>query len=128
MTDRARRLRRNLTDVERTLWYKLRRDQINGLNFRRQHPMGPYLLDFYCLAIGLAVEVDGGQHNFEQQKDRDEQRTRWLEAKGVRVIRFWNNDVTGNLRGVPGEIARVASTMTPSPTLPLSGGGRRRDL
>ncbi|MGB9369532.1 MAG: endonuclease domain-containing protein [Xanthobacteraceae bacterium] len=123
MTKRARRLRHQPTGVEQKLWQRLRRDQLNGLNFRRQHPMGPYVLDFYCPAIGLAIELDGGQHNFDQQQQRDERRTRWLEARGVKLIRFWNNDVTGNLYGVLSEIARVASELTPSPTLPLSGGG-----
>ena len=125
MTERARRLRHNPTDVERKLWYRLRRDQLNGLNFRRQHPLGPYVLDFYCPAIGLAIELDGGQHTFDRQRHHDERRTRWLEANGIRLIRFWNNDVTGNLSGVLEEIARTASELTPSPTLPLSGGGRR---
>ena len=109
MTERARRLRRNLTDVERKLWQRLRRDQFNGLNFPRQHPVGPYVLDFYCPSIRLAVELDGGQHTFDRQQRHDERRTR--------------NDVTGNLSGVLEEIARVASELTPSPTLPLSGGG-----
>ena len=85
--------------------------------------MGPYVLDFYCPAHRLAVELDGGQHNFEAQQQRDERRTRWLDAKGMKLIRFWNNDVTGNFNGVLSEIARVASELTPSPTLPLSGGG-----
>jgi len=128
MTERARGLRRESTDVERKLWYRLRRRQLNGLSFRRQHPIGPYVLDFYCPSIGLAVELDGGQHNFENQAQKDEQRTRWLEANGVKLIRFWNNEVSGNLHGVLSEIARVASDMTPSPTLPLPGGGRRRSL
>ena len=128
MTERARRLRREPSDVERKLWHRLRRDQLSGLSFRRQHPVGSYVLDFYCPSIGLAIELDGGQHNFEGQRQKDERPTRWLEANGIRLIRFWNNDVTGNLYGVLGEIARVASEMTPSPTLPLSGGGRRRGL
>jgi very-short-patch-repair endonuclease len=109
--------------VERKLWHRLRRDQLNGLNFRRQHPVGPYVLDFYCPALRLAIELDGGQHNFEQQRRKDDRRTRWLEANGIRLVRFWNNDVTGNLYGVLEEVARVASELTPSPTLPLSGGG-----
>ena len=125
MTERARRLRYNPTDVERKLWQRLRRDQLNGLNFRRQHPVGPYVLDFYCPAIRLAIELDGGQHTFDRQRRHDERRTRWLEASGIRLIRFWNNDVTGNLSGVLESIALIASELTPSPTLPLSGGGRR---
>jgi very-short-patch-repair endonuclease len=123
MTDRARQLRHNLTDVERKLWYRLRRDQLNGLNFRRQHPVGPYVLDFYCPALRLAIELDGGQHNIDRQRRKDDRRTRWLGANGIKLVRFWNNDVTGNLQGVLEEIARVASELTPSPTLPLSGGG-----
>ena len=125
MTDRARRLRQNLTDVERKLWQRLRRDQLNGLNFRRQHPVGRYVLDFYCPKIRLAVELDGGQHTFDRQRSHDERRTRWLEANGIKLIRFWNNDVTGNLLGVLETIALIASELTPSPTLPLSGGGGR---
>jgi very-short-patch-repair endonuclease len=123
MTERARRLRKNLTDVERKLWYRLRRDQLNGLNFRRQHPVGPYVLDFYCPSLRIAIELDGGQHNFEPQQRRDDRRTHWLESNGIKILRFWNNDVTGNLPGVLEEIARIASELTPSPTLPLSGGG-----
>jgi len=59
MTNRARHLRREPTDVERKLWYRLRREQLSGLSFRRQHPIGPYVLDFYCPSIGLAIELDG---------------------------------------------------------------------
>jgi very-short-patch-repair endonuclease len=119
MTPKARRLRRNLTDVETKLWQRLRRDQLNGLNFRRQHPIGPYVLDFYCPAIRLGIELDGGQHNFDRQKRADDRRTRWLEANGVNLIRFWNNDVVSNFLGVLEEIARIASELTeltPSPT------------
>ncbi len=126
MIPKARRLRRSLTDVETKLWQRLRRDQLNGLNFRRQHPVGLYVLDFYCPAIRLAIELDGGQHNFHRQKQADERRTRWLEANGIKLIRFWNNDITSNFLGVLEEIARVTAELTPSPTLPLSGGERRR--
>jgi len=124
MTSRARRLRGNMTDAEYRLWHALRRDQI-GVSFRRQHPVGPYTLDFYCPTLRLAVEVDGGQHS-EQTKTADERRTHWLASKGIEVLRFWNNDVLGNLEGVLSELARVADArarLTPSPTLPLSGGG-----
>jgi very-short-patch-repair endonuclease len=110
-----------MTDVETKLWYALRRDQINGLSFRRQHPIGPYVLDFYCPALHLAIELDGGQHESGDTKVRDQQRTRWLATKGIKVLRFWNNDVTKNFSGVLDEIVRVA---TPSLTLPLSGGGK----
>ncbi len=127
-TARARRLRRDLTDAERKLWSGLRRSHINGLSFRRQHAVGPYVLDFYCPAIRLAIELDGGQHNEEAGQARDARRAEWLGSKGIRVVRFWNNDVLENLDGVLEEIARITEAQhsrraTPSLTLPLSGGG-----
>jgi very-short-patch-repair endonuclease len=77
----------------------------------------------------LAVEVDGGQHNFQRQQISDERRTRWLQAKGVTVLRFWNNEVIENIEGVWDEVARAVALLssrsaTPTPTLPLSGGGQ----
>jgi very-short-patch-repair endonuclease len=126
MTSRARHLRQKTTDAEAKFWHALRRQQLYGLSFRRQHPVGPYTLDFYCPRIRLAIEVDGGQHA-EQVKTADEARTRSLAEKGITVIRFWNNDVLTNLEGVLTELARVAKncaqSQTPSLTLPLSGGG-----
>ena len=128
MTQRARRLRTETTEVEKRLWWKLRREQIGGLNFRRQHPLGPYVLDFYCPSIQLAIEIDGGLHNEPAAQIKDERRTRWLNTKGVTVLRFWNNDVMGNMNGVLHEIMRISQSLvlrqqTPSLTLPLSGGG-----
>jgi very-short-patch-repair endonuclease len=128
MTLRARRLRGNMTDAEYKLWHALRRDQILGLNFRRQHPLGRYTIDFYCPSVRLAVEVDGGQHG-EQGKGPDERRTRWLMDKGIIVVRYWNNDILTNLEGVLADLVQRlehrAQTLTPSLTLPLSGGGNR---
>ncbi len=95
---RARRLRANLTEAERRLWSRLRRNQLDGQHFRRQEPVGPYTVDFLCDAAGLIVEVDGSQH--AAQRDRDAERTEYLEARGYRVIRFWNNEVLGNTEGV----------------------------
>ena len=97
-TKRARELRNNLTDAERCLWQKLKRRQIAGVKFRRQQPIGPFIVDFACFERRVIVEVDGGQH--AEQLHRDEQRTRWLEAQGYRVLRFWNNDVLGNNEAV----------------------------
>ena len=126
MTARAKNLRGTMTDAEARLWHALRRDQLNGLHFRRQHPIGPFTLDFYCPSLRFAIEVDGGQHA-EQRKKTDERRTRWLAEKNVKVLRYWNNDVLGNLQGVLADlVAKVEkrrSEVTPSPTLPLSGGG-----
>ena len=94
----ARRLRSNQTEAEKTLWSKLRRQQLDGYRFRRQHPIGPYIVDFVCLAEKLVVEVDGSQHADDQDPDAD--RTAWLESRGYRVVRFWNNDVSRNIDGV----------------------------
>ncbi|MDI4232480.1 endonuclease domain-containing protein [Bradyrhizobium sp. Arg237L] len=117
-----------MTDAELRLWRALRRDQLNGLSFRKQHPIGPYTVDFYCSRLRLAVEVDGGQHAEERKKAAD-RRTRWLAEKGVTVVRYWNNDVLSNLEGVLSDLLahteRLAQAeTTPTPTLPLSGGGR----
>ncbi|HEY7245855.1 MAG TPA: DUF559 domain-containing protein [Xanthobacteraceae bacterium] len=97
-TERARRLRRDGTDVERKLWYRLRNGQLCGAQFRRQHPAGTYVLDFYCPALCLAVELDGGQH--AQEGKRDRVRDEWLRQQGVEVLRFWNSDVIDNINGV----------------------------
>jgi very-short-patch-repair endonuclease len=99
-----------------------------GQSFRRQHPLGKYFVDFYCAPLRLAIEVDGGQHNRDGVRARDQHRTHWLKAKGVTVLRFWNNDVLENIEGVWEEIARTIAALserpaTPTLTLPLSGGG-----
>ncbi|WP_316976761.1 endonuclease domain-containing protein [Shumkonia mesophila] len=94
----ARRLRRNLTEAEARLWFHLRRKQLEGHRFRRQVPIGPYIIDFVCLAERLLIEVDGGQH--VEARKRDQRRTQWLESQGFRVLRFWNHDVLGNTDGV----------------------------
>ncbi len=95
---KARALRARSTDAERKLWAELGNRQLGGYKFRRQHPMGPYVVDFACLAQRLVVELDGGQH--AMAKDKDDQRTRWLESQGYRVVRFWNHDVLENMDGV----------------------------
>ena len=118
----ARRLRKQLTDAEAKLWYRLRRKQIDGLRFRRQSPVGPYIADFLCAEIRLIVEVDGGQHS--SQAANDARRTKWLEAQGYRVIRLWNNDVHDNIEGVLEEIIRAArKTPPPRPSPSKEGEG-----
>ena len=108
-TEKARRLRRDPTIVERRLWYRLRNGQIDGHRFRRQHPVGPYVLDFYCPRLRLAIELDGGQHDFAGKIERDQRRDLWLAARGVSVLRFWNSDVIENMAGVLERISIVAS-------------------
>ncbi|WP_136524215.1 endonuclease domain-containing protein [Geomonas ferrireducens] len=100
----ARTLRQHMTDAEQLLWFCLRRKQVDGFRFRRQHPFGKYVLDFYCPEARLAVELDGGQHNLTKNALRDQGRTDFLEAQGVFVLRVWNNEVFSNLEGVLEEI------------------------
>ena len=96
--ERARDLRKNPTEAERFLWRHLRRRQLGGFRFRRQHAIGPYILDFYCFEERVAIEVDGGQHT--SQGAYDSERTSFLESEGVRVLRFWNNQVLGEIEAV----------------------------
>jgi very-short-patch-repair endonuclease len=110
---RARELRRNPTDAERRLWRHLRQRQLDGHRFRRQVPIGPYVADFVCLERRLIVEVDGGQHAVEA--DRDEVRTAWLEGQRFSVLRFWNNDVLGETEGVLEAIKRELERAAPPP-------------
>jgi very-short-patch-repair endonuclease len=93
----AKELRKNLTPAEQKLWSALRNDQL-GVNFRRQHAVGPYIADFCCIQKKLIIELDGGQHLEQEQYDAE--RTQFLQSKGYRVMRFWNNDVMKNLNGV----------------------------
>jgi very-short-patch-repair endonuclease len=107
MTNRARRLRGTMTDAELKLWNALRRRQIDGLQFRRQHAVGSYVLDFHCPTLRLAIEIDGGQHNTASGQAADAARSRWLGTKGIAVQRYWNNDVLTNLSGVLEDLARL---------------------
>ena len=109
-TARARALRNNATDAERVLWQAISARKVSGIRFNRQVPVGPFICDFVARSIGLVIEVDGGQH----EDAVDAERTRYIEAQGFRVIRFWNNDVLGNLDGVIEDIMRVVADM-PSP-------------
>jgi len=123
-TGRARYLRRQGTDAEKALWYQLRNRRIEGTRFRRQQPIGPYIVDFVSFERRLVVEVDGGQRDEEVIAGRDEERTRWLNGKGYRVVRFWNSDILGNLEGVLESVAEAlrGDSGTPSPS-PVKGEG-----
>jgi very-short-patch-repair endonuclease len=96
----AQELRQRQTDAEKKLWMHLRSRQLSGVKFRRQHPIGRYIVDFACLEAHLLVEIDGGQHNNEPMIERDLQRQKWPESEGFRIIRFWNNDILENIEGV----------------------------
>ena len=97
--ERARQLRTRLTGAERVLWRRLRLRQIDGHKFRRQHAIGPFIVDFACLERKIIVEVDGGQHG-DAQVSYDRDRTEWLRARGFTVLRFWNNDVMRDVESV----------------------------
>ena len=95
---RARQLRSGATSAENILWQKLRRKQINGRRFRRQQPIGPFVVDFYCPELTIAIELDGDSHGGKESQDKSRQE--FLEAQGLAVLRFWNSDVWQNLDGV----------------------------
>ena len=94
---RAIELRKDLTPAERKLWSKIRNDQL-GVNFRRQHAIGNFIPDFVCIEKKLILELDGSQHL--EQEEYDEERTKYLNSLGCKVIRFWNYHVTNNIDGV----------------------------
>jgi len=110
-TTRARQLRNSPTDAESTLWQALSARKVAGVRFNRQVRIEPYFCDLVARTPKLIIELDGGQH---AESAQDVARTHYLEARGYRVIRFWNNEVLGNLDGVVAEIERVLATI-PSP-------------
>ena len=103
----ARELRQKYTDAEKALWMKLRNRQLEGVKFRRQQPIGSYIVDFASFERSLIIEIDGGQHNEDRTKGRDEERTIRLEERGYRIIRFWNNEVLTNPEGVLEKIRKT---------------------
>ncbi len=123
----ARKLRKNQTDAEQSLWQLLRGRRFLGLKFRRQHPVKPYVLDFYCHELKLAVEVDGGQHNEADQRRKDAQRTAYLEDQGITVVRCWADSVLRDTAAVLQDLYEKvkqlqAASTAPSPLPPLPEG------
>ncbi|WP_372528200.1 endonuclease domain-containing protein [Piscinibacter sp.] len=117
----AKGLRVGMTDSERRLWSRLRSEQL-GVKFRRQHPLGPYVLDFACLAPRLVIEVDGSQHL--GQASYDARRDAWLIGQGFQVLRFWANEVLSDTDAVVSRILDLlanADRLAPTPTLPQRG-------
>jgi very-short-patch-repair endonuclease len=120
---RARALRRDATEAEKKLWQHLRQPPFKQHHFRRQATIGPYFADFASHQFRIVSELDGGQHSGSAS---DEVRTRYLEASGYRVLRFWNNDVLGNMSGVLLAIDTAIDAErppTPDPSPPQAGGG-----
>jgi very-short-patch-repair endonuclease len=122
----ARRLRLNQTGAEARLWRRLRNWPMHGTHFRRQVPIGPYIVDFACMAAHLVIEMNGSQHGVSENVIRDEARTRWLEAAGYRVIRFWNNDLVNNMDGVLQSIYAAVHGATNAEPTPFKHKRRER--
>jgi very-short-patch-repair endonuclease len=108
---KARRLRRDMTQTEKRLWHLLRGNRFGHVKFKRQVPIGPYIVDFASVSRRLIIELDGGQH--DSRREHDERRTAWLNANGYRVIRFWNNEVFENLDFVLQTISGACGGATP---------------
>jgi len=98
--DNAKRLRENMTEAEEKLWSVIRMKQLNGLQFRRQHPLNIFIADFYCSKVKLVIEVDGDVHNLKKQEERDEGRDNYMKEKGITVLRFTNDDVIKDIKNV----------------------------
>ena len=112
LTPLAKSLRKRSTDAERKLWAYLKAKQLEGLKFRRQQPIGKYIVDFVCFEKKVVVELDGSQHMAQEEQDRE--RDAYLNKSGFIVLRFWNNDVLENIDGVY-EVIRERCFSRPSP-------------
>jgi len=123
LVNSARNLRKSSTDAERYLWKYLRRNWLEGFKFRRQQPIGRYIVDFVNFKRRIVIEVDGGQHAIESARDR--KRDKWLREKGFEVLRFWNNDVLKDIEGVL-EVIRSKLLLPPHPN-PLPQGEREQN-
>jgi very-short-patch-repair endonuclease len=124
MRSHARALRRDMTLAERIIWQALRAHRMHGAGFRRQTPIGRYIVDFVSHAAMLIIEIDGGQHFEDAHEQRDATRDAYLRAEGFRVLRFNNHDVRTNRDGVLTVIAAVlGEAVSPSLPSPASGGG-----
>lgn len=102
----ARQLRRQQTNAEQLIWQLIRNRNLSGYKFRRQHPICGYILDFYCYDVKLAIELDGGGHNHDEQRLYDDERSRRLGREGIRILRLWNHDVLNATEDVLEEIYR----------------------
>jgi very-short-patch-repair endonuclease len=114
-----------MTAVERRLWRRLQELKTRGHHFRKQASIGRFIADFCCHAAKLVIEIDGGQHNNDSDRVYDQRRTDWLNTQGYRVLRFWNNEVAGNIDGV---VATIAAEMNPHPNPSPQGGGAISNL
>ena len=125
--DLKRRLRSNMTCPETRLWLRLRARQLQGLKFRRQHGIGPYIVDFYCPEQSLVIEVDGDSHADADQILKDRQRAKYLQSLGLHVIRYVNDDILKNLDGVMEDLAKRLSSGSTSPRPSLRRRGKEAE-
>ncbi len=100
-----------MTEAEQKLWSALKQRQVHGFKFRRQHPVGRYIVDFVSLEAKVVIEVDGGQH--QKQEEYDAAREAWLNKQGYKVVRFWNNEVLEQFESVKGKVWEVLSKVAP---------------
>ena len=107
-----------MTDAEKALWQHLRFRQLDSYKFRRQCPIGSYIVDFVCFERKLIIELDGSQH--AEKISYDSKRTQWLESEGFQVLRFWNNQVLNEIESV---LSKILNQLTPTSILPHKGGG-----
>ena len=114
----AKRLRRRMNFPEKRLWTQLRANRLDGVHFRRQHPIGPYILDFFCARIRLAVEVDGEIHNDDDRKSRDAVREAWLARQGVVTLHLPASQVVEDIEAALSAIRRAMRTIRPALALP----------
>lgn len=121
-----RRLRSDMTAAEQRLWARLRLRQFYGLKFRRQHGIGPYIVDFYCPERAVVIEVDGETHAGGDQPGRDQERDAYLQSLGLTVLRYWNDEVVQNLDGVLEDVSRRVVTDSTSPSPHYEGGDMRK--
>jgi len=134
LKQRRRELRRNQTEAEKIFWTHVRNRQFCEMRFYRQYSIGPYILDFYCPTIKVAIELDGGQHTHDEKREYDEFRSEYLKARGIDVIRFWNHEVLLDINSCLAKLmVRVTpllplSLTPPPPAPPLSLRGGKGEL
>ena len=122
LTHFAKNLRKQSTDTERVVWKHLRAKNFKGLKFRRQQPVGKYIVDFVCFEKKIIIELDGGQHAMLSENQKDVERDKWFEAQGYIVLRFWDNEVLMNTQEVL-EVIKGHCFKSPSPQSPPIKGG-----
>ena len=118
LKQRRRELRRNQTEAEKTFWMHVRNRQFYGMKFFRQYSTGPYILDFYCPELKLAIELDGGQHTQDDKQEYDAVRSAYLKVQGINVMRFWNHEVLNDAESI---LTMMAEKITPPSPLTLRG-------